>query len=230
MNRWFIIIFVFCCSVGYTQATKYYKIQPGEPMQSVVPATDVYAYPQFEKGAVYFKNGVINSAKLNYNFLLEEMLFIHPLGDTLTLVNPDDIKLILIEKDTFYLADKRFVKIDTAFGNIKLANATFFAVVNKRRVGAYGTEMDAGSDPYALLMAPTNNRLGLVPQVVTTITVGRSLYIGNRFNEFQPVNRKNVLSFYPEKEDVLKKYIQTNKVDFFKRDDVLRLIDYMSKL
>ncbi len=230
MIRLLIFIFILSSSLTFAQKGKYYTIQPGEPMQSVVPFNDAYAYSQFETGSVYFKNGTINSAKLNYNFLFEEMLFLHPSGDTLTFNNANEIKVILIGKDTFYSVDKRFVKLDAVFGEIKLATATFFTTVSKRRIGAYGSTIDAGSDPYALLMAPTNNRLGLVPQVVTLIAVGNSLYMGNKFNEFQPINRRNVLSFFPEKETEVKKYIQTNNVNFFSRSDVLGLIEFMSKL
>ncbi|HLP38618.1 hypothetical protein [Lacibacter sp.] len=227
------ITVLLCAFTGfyvYGQKAKTYIIQPGEPMQNVVPFSDANAYSQFQNGVVYFKNGTASSARLNYNFLFEEMLFIRPQGDTLTFDNSNEVHFIQIGKDTFYSAFNRFVRVDTVFGEIKIATATFYRAVSKGRVGAYGSPMLSGSDPYALLLAPTNNRLGLIPQVVTTISIGQSLFIGNKFNEFQPVNRKTVLAFYSEKEAAVKHYIQTHNTDFSIRKDVFALIEYMSKL
>jgi hypothetical protein len=225
-----VLVFAFMVFYGSGQKIKTFTIQPGEPMQNVVPFSDANAYSQFQPGLVYFKNGTASTAKLNYNYLFEEMLFLRPQGDTLTFDNSNEVQYVQIGNDTFYSASNRFVRVDTVFGEIKIATATFYRVVSKGRVGAYGSPMLSGSDPYALLMAPTNNRLGLVPQVVTTIVMGQSLFMGNKFNEFQPVNRKTVLGFYTEKEGAVKQYMETHNTDFSKRKDVLALIEYMSKL
>jgi hypothetical protein len=227
-----LTVFLFTISAFYAsgQKSKTFTIQPGEPMQNVVPFSDANAYAQFQDGVVYFKNGTASTAKLNYNFLFEEMLFLGHQGDTLTFKDLKEVQYVQIGKDTFYTTNDRFVKVDTVFGEIKIASATFYRVLNKGRVGAYGSSLLSGSDPYSLLMAPTNNRLGLVPQVVTTIVMGQSLFMGNKFNEFQPVNRKTVLGFYAEKETAIKQFMQTHNTNFSIRKDVLSLIEFMSSL
>jgi hypothetical protein len=226
-------IFVFiltgiCCSNGFSQKIKNYTVQPGENILEIIPKADMYEYPQFEKGFIYFRSGAKSTSRVNYNFIYEEIFFINMKGDTLTLNNPEEVKMLTIGDDIFYLAGKRFVKSDTAIGEIRLAVATFFATVSKRKIGAYGTTTDAASDSYSTYVMPNEVKLDLIPQVVTTIERQQALFIGNRFNQFQLVNRQNIFSLYAEKEVLLKKYLKENKVNFSSRQQIINLIVYMN--
>lgn len=120
------------------------------------------------------------------------------------------------------------MKSDTVIGEIRLAVATFFATVSKRKIGAYGTTTDAASDHYSTYVMPNELKLDLIPQVVTTIGKQQSLFIGNKFNQFQLVNRQNIFSLYAEKEVLLKKYLKENKVNFSSRQQMINLIVYMN--
>ena len=53
----------------------------------VLSTSDVFSYPQFTIGTVYFKNGNIASAKMNYSSLWDEMHFINSKGDTLAMAD-----------------------------------------------------------------------------------------------------------------------------------------------
>lgn len=218
-------------SVCYSQKTKYYTIEPGENILKIIPKADFYEYSQFEKGYVYFWNGVKSTSPLNYNFIHEEIYFLDNKGDTLAMSNPEEVKMLTIGNDIFYYADKRFVKSDTVIGETKLATATFFTLVSNRKIGAFGTTRDAAySDSRGTFVMITERDLNIVPQVVTTIARQQALYIGNKFNRFYPVNKKNVFGFYTEKHTELKRYLKENKVDFASRQQVINLIVYMSKL
>jgi hypothetical protein len=167
---------------------------------------------------------------MNYNVIYEEFFFINIKGDTLTLNNPEEVKMITIDNDVFYFAGKRFVKGDTTIGETKLAAATFFATVSKRKIGAYGTTTDAASDYYSSYVMPNESKLDLIPQVVTIVGKQQSLFIGNRFNQFQPVNKQSIFNLYAEKEKDLKKYLKDNKVDFSSRQHIINLVVYMNGL
>jgi len=230
-----IIIFLLtltgiCSSAAYSQKTKYYTIEPGESILKVIPKADFYEYPKFEKGFVYFRNGVKSTSPLNYNFIHEEIYFLDNKGDTLAMSNPEEVKMLTIGNDIFYYADKRFVKSDTVIGEVKLAIATFFTLVSNKKIGAFGTTRDAAySDSRGTFVMITERDLNIVPQVITTIARQQALYIGNKFNKFHPVSKKNVFEFYAEKQRQLKEYLKENKVDFTSRQEVINLILYMNK-
>ena len=223
-----VVFFTMLTIYGFSQKAKYYTIQPGENILDIVPKSESYYYPDFENGIVFFKNGKRSSAKLNYNFIHEEILFITPVNDTLTIVNSEEVKYVSIGKDEFYYATNRFVKLDTTIGDVKLGVAGFFATVSKKRIGAYGTTTDGGSDSYGSYIIPDNAKLNLTPNVVTTVVYSKALFISNKFNQFIPVNRKNIFSYYPEKEEKLKQYLKDHKVNFSEYEDVIALVKHMS--
>ena len=140
------------------------------------------------------------------------------------------MKHIYIGKDQFYYTENRFVKLDTSIGDIKLAVAGFFTTVNTKKIGAFGTSTEGAGVSQGGFIAPDGRKMNLTPNVITTIAYRKALYIGNRFNHFVPVNRKNIFSIYPEKENQLKQYLDGNKINYFSRADVVNLITYMNKL
>ena len=230
MIKYFLLsILVFSHADVFAQTQKFYTIQPGGNLLDVVPKSDTYEFPQFEQGIVFLKSGVNSAAKLNYHLIFEEILFIDANGDTVTIANPEEVKHIYIGKDQFYYAENRFVKLDTTIGDVKLAVSGFFTTVNTKKIGAFGTNTEGAGISQGGFIAPDGRKMNLTPNVITTIAYRKALYIGNRFNHFVPVNRKNILSIYPEKENQLKQYLDGNKVNFFSRTDVVSLIAHMNK-
>lgn len=230
MKRYiFLLLFIVFHFLSFTQTSKKYIIQPGESILEIIPKNETFEYPKFEQGVVYFRDGKRSSAKLNYSFVYEEMLFIGSNGDTLTILNPGETSSVVIGKDEFYHTGIRFVKLDTAIGDVKLGVSSFFATLSKKKVGAYGTTTEGGTDSYSSFIVPNNTKLTLTPSIVTTVACRKALFIGNKFNKFVPVTKKNIFSLYPEKEEQLKKYFQGKEVNFSSREDIISLIAHMSK-
>jgi hypothetical protein len=223
----FACLYAVCTTVA--QKPKLYTIQPGDNILEQVPKKDWYQYPQFEKGAVHFRNGVNNGYLLNYNFLFGEMFFIGEKGDTLLVVNPDEIRLIAIADDQFYYDGSRFVKLDTILGDVKLATATFFGIYSQKKIGMYGTVEAEGDNFGFTYVDPNVAKLDMVPAVTTVIGQQQSLHIGNKFNKFVPMSKKAVFASYPGKRSMLKQHLKTKRVNFSVRKDVVDLIVYMNQ-
>ena len=226
-------LFSFICigcmlSPVFSQTKKTYTVHPGEKVTSVIPLTDQYSYEQFRNGQVSFKNGYRLTALLNYFVISEEFHFITKTSDTLAVSNPAEISNIVVGNDTYYQHDNRFLKVDTVVGEATVATSKFFVVGDVKKTGPFGTYGDGSVDSYEMFLPPTGVKLGITPQVMTTVTMRGSLYIGDKYKRFVPVTRKNVFSFFPEKQNLLKKYLSTNDVNFYSRKDVVELLAYMA--
>jgi hypothetical protein len=227
--RFFVAVLATCgCLAASAQAPKYFTVQPGQNLKEVIPVTEFYEYPQFSRGFVFFRGGNKSQSRLNYNVLHEELFFMNAKGDTLTLVNPEEVRVVAIDKDSFYFDGQRFVKIDTIIGDAKLATASFFVPVSERKQGAYGTTTDAITNYYSSYVMPGITKLDLVPQVVTTYVRSKAIFIGDKYNKFEPISKESVLKFYSSKSAKLKSYLKQNKVNFSDRKDILALISYMN--
>src|SRR5688500_19609212 len=85
---------------SFSQTTELITVKAGQTFSDVYK--EIYRYPQFAAGRVYFKNGEVSAGKLNYSILSEEILFISSTGDTLALDNKTSIRSVTIVINSFY--------------------------------------------------------------------------------------------------------------------------------
>lgn len=219
-----IIALVFSCSITFVngQKTITFTIKPGEKIESTVPDSVSYSYPSFINGTVYFRDGRRVTAKLNYNSLFEEIMFITPAGDTMALDNGAVIKYVVISLDTFYF-DNFFVKNAGSFGDIKLASKDFFVIMDVNAIGAMGQGAPSAVTTVKSLLTRSESKK-LVRQEIMKIRKETHFYVGDRFNNFKIVNRKNLVDLFPGKSKKVKEYLKDNTVSFNNSDDLNKMI------
>ena len=61
-----------------------------------------FLFPQFEKGEVVFKNGVRNSALLNYSLLQQEMLFLDKDSTMMALAETNNVLVVIFGERRFF--------------------------------------------------------------------------------------------------------------------------------
>src|SRR5215210_5503561 len=113
-----LFVFLIYSSTSFSQTTERIIVKAGQSLYDV--HKEIYRYPNFKEGKVYFLDGGLSVGKLNYNFISEAMQFINPTGDTLSLADEATIKYITIENDTFYY-DKGYLEGLINSGSVKLA-------------------------------------------------------------------------------------------------------------
>src|SRR5437762_10497455 len=124
----FILPLQFICPGNATIIVK-----AGNTIKESVPAIDLSEYPQYIKGTVFFKDGNSSGAAMNYNRFLDEMQFITAKGDTLTLIDEKDIRLINIAGDTFFY-DQGYIKLINNTVNVKLGIKEMLRIIDKRKI------------------------------------------------------------------------------------------------
>ena len=153
MKALLLLLFIL---TGYSglraQDSTLVTIKAGNKIKDVLTPADIFSYPQFTSGKVFFKDGSKAVAKLNYNRLSDQMLFIDPKGDTLELADENTIKFIAIDKDTFYF-DEGYVKIIADYGAVKLAEKQIWVVADVRKVGTH----NSAKSSVAITIASRNN-------------------------------------------------------------------------
>ena len=103
-----LILIVWCCSASAQDST--ITVKAGTSFSESVSITDLYEYPQFVYGKVFFRQGDSTVARLNYQRLSDAMQFIDFKGDTLDIAYAGTIKFFRINNDIFYY-DDGYVKL-----------------------------------------------------------------------------------------------------------------------
>ena len=222
-----LIVLVCCCSAHAQDSI--IIIKAGTSINESVSATDLYEYPQFVYGKVFFRANDSSGGRLNYNRFADQMQFIDFKGDTLNIAYPGTIKFIRISNDLFYY-DNGYVKLIKANNTIKLAAKQTLKVLGRNKIGAYDMASPGSAiDNYGSFTIDNKN-YNLTPRVDITLTKKTQYYFGDKYNHFVLANKKNLLSLYSKQEGTVTAYLKENKVDFNNREDLEKLLQYLTDL
>ena len=232
MKTLLLLFFIF---IGYidlsAQDSTFVVIKAGNKVKDVLTAADIYSYPQFTNGKVFFKDGSKAVAKLNYNRLFDQMLFIAPKGDTLALADEKLIKFIAIDRDTFYF-DEGYMRLISNEGGIKLTEKQVWVVADIQKMGTHNrptttvaiTSLSTYTDETA--KAKSYN---LILNEDIILRKETRYYFGDKYNRFVLADKKRLLIFFHEKQQIIENYIKENKINFDKIDDLEKLARFLSQ-
>jgi hypothetical protein len=213
------------------QDSIYVTIKQGYKVGEVLTPADMYYYPQFTKGEVFFRTGMKATTKLNYARVYDEMQFIDPRGDTLALGGEKNIKFIAVGKDTFYYAEG-YVRVTASDEDVQLAEKQVWVMADIRKAGALNTTTSSVGITSVRSFRNdgevTRNNLALNEDVV--LRKETLYYFGDDYNNFVRASKKGLMQLFPKDERSISFYIKENKVDFNKKDDIEKLFQFLSEL
>lgn len=226
--KWFCFVYaVLCCTVSWAQTPVTYTVKAGVNVLDVVPVKDIYQYPAFVPGTVMFKDGRSSPGRLNYNCLNAEMQFISPKGDTLSLADEQTVRYIVIDADTFYYSEG-YVRLIKGGGSVKLGEKVFFKEF-VQKPGAYGlSSATTASNTLTSILAKRSVDLDISQEIV--LVKNTSWFMANKFNDFMPADKKNIVKILPRQKQAIDEYLRKNDVNFNKEEDLKRLTDFLNGL
>lgn len=227
-----LLIFIL---TGYTgllaQDSTLVTIKTGYKVTEVLTPADIYYYPQFTNGRVFFRDGAQAVAQMNYSRLFDQMLFIDPKGDTLALADEKTIRFIAIERDTFYY-DEGYMRLITDV-TVKLAAKQIWVVADIQKIGTHNrptstvaiTSFSSYTDGTD---AAKSKDLVLNEDII--LRKETHYYFGDKFDHFVRATKKNILQLFHKKQQSIEEYLKENKVNFDKKDDLEKLAQFLGQL
>ena len=190
---------------------------------------EMFLYPSFQEGVIYYKNGQVFKRLMNYNRILETLQFIDEKNDTLALANEEMINQVTIGNDLF-IYDPMCLKTIASHGDVAMYKHETMKIADIRRRGAFGIPNSTSAiDNYNQVftwMSSLNldiNELVLLSKVTT-------FFVSKGKNKKVPASKKNILDMYSKDRQKIKKFIDSEKISFSKERDLIQLAEYISKL
>jgi hypothetical protein len=231
------ILLLLVISIGYSdlpaQDSTLVTLKAGTRVRDVLNPADIYYYPQFTNGKVFFRDGSKAVGKMNYSRLVDQMLFVDHKSDTLALANEQTIKFIAVDRDTFYF-DEGYIRLIADYGDVKLAEKQVWVVADTRKIGTHNrststvtvTSLSSYTDD-AIARAKSYD---LIINEDVLIRRETHYFFGDEYNRFARAGKKKLLLLFPKDELSLENYLKENKVNFDKKDDLERLAQFLSQL
>ncbi len=194
-------------------------IEAGRDVSEVLTPEKIYEFPNFADGVIMFKDGTSARNKLNYNYLMGEVMFISPDNDTLAIAKNQmlNISKIQMGSKTFFYYDHGYLELidEAPFG--KLLKKQVLTVKKREKIGGYNQPTSTTAiDSYASFTDDngviTSN---LKVREDITLVLTSFYFIGDTYNYFLPASKKNALRLFSLKKPGLKTYLDQNAVDFW---------------
>jgi hypothetical protein len=211
------------------QGKKFVSIKAGNKVTDVLSPADIYYFPTFTTGRVYFKDGSKSEARLNYNHLVDEMQFIDPKNDTLALANENTIQAIAVEKDTFYYHNG-YQRLIRQTGGVKLTIKQFWAIGDVKKMGAFNQANTSASIATVSTFTGKGGNYELILNEDVDLRKAEQFFLVDPYNQFVLASRKNVLDLFPKHQQAIKTYLKENSVEFSKQEDLEKLVQFLATL
>jgi hypothetical protein len=218
------IILLSYTAIAFSQTTELITVKAGQSLYDL--HKEIYRYPDFKEGKVYFLEGGLSAGKLNYNFVSGAMQFISPTGDTLSLADEPTIKYVTIEKDTFYY-DNGYLEGLINAGTVKLAIKQKIKFKDTYKIGAFGTASPTlRTENEKTYMG--DNRYNLIIAEDLIFVKEKEYYLNVRFRDFVIVTKKNLIKLFPKQKDNIESFLKENNINLRVESDLKKLVQYLA--
>jgi len=220
---WFAVLYTNQLSA---QTLTTITVKPGEDLTAIYK--QMYRFPQFMYGKVYFMNKDSAKGRLNYNILIGKMQFIDKRGDTLVLSDDNPIRLVAIDTNIFYCNSGECVELLAGSPPAELAVSYRLKLADEQKIGAFGlptsTQTIENKNSFKI-----NSDYSLQLNRDLVFTKETRYYFIDAGKHFIPANKKNLLKLSPKQNAIIENYLEKNVIDFKNETDLLNLMIYLAK-
>jgi hypothetical protein len=221
--RLLLVCFSLYPLIIFSQDYVSYKVEPGEKLNEALPVTARYSYPDFMPGVVFFKDGVVSRANLNYSHLFGQLQFLKS-RDTLYVSNVDDVKYVVVGNDTFYF-QKYWLRQFACSGKVRLAEYKILDFANKEKIGPFGVKSLGAIEAVQSIDNVSSIDRNYTARETLIFVERNSYFFSDRFGNFIVANKKNLVDLFGKANPGLQKYLAEIKPNYNRREDMVALLN-----
>jgi len=205
-----------------------FSINSKENVQKALKEQKMYKYPTFSPGVAVFNDGSKAKALMNYNRLIDEVMFIEPKGDTLAINGQESIKYVVIGKDSIYYSNG-YLQLVNGSISPKLLIKDVIVVSDKHKIGAYNI-------PNATTRVESYKKLGngrpndnITIDENTVFSRRHQFYFLDNSSKIYPATEKSIVKLFKGQESKVKKYLKENRPNLKEANEITAMINYISQ-
>lgn len=231
-----IFTFAICFQIGLSVCAQnngdIYKVKNGTDISKTIPFRERYLFDKFHDGKVYFRNGKITKAKLNYSLYHGEIQFIGAKEDTLLLADNSFINKIVISNEIFYYSEvygHMQQKLD--FGQVKLGEKQLLLSMGNEKFNAYNQySANSSTWSYSSFLSNSGEFQWIQPSDKIVLRRTSGYFWIDKNQRFYKANKANLLKIYPDLKKEVNAYILKNNTNFESENDLAKILKYCNAL
>lgn len=178
---------------------------------------EIYRLPGFQTGSITLATGfkLDHTLRLNYNIYYERMDFLKETGDTLSIGNPREIKLIEIGDHVFYH--------DYKSGYYEILVASTVSLAAKPRLILVRINGVCGGIASFETRGDLMDCDRMYQKTLVLVFIDLNSKIWN-------ASRASILKLFPRQKAAIQEYLATHKIDFNSAEDMTKLLEFCHQL
>lgn len=222
-----IVFFFPCTTFVCAQNTETIRVKAGGDISKIISPTGIYRFPLFTTGTYVKNNNIASSAKLNYNLLTGEMQYLNSKGDTMTIANASEMNVFKIQDVLFYYRNG-YKEVIVDNDSVRLAVETSIKL-EYEKVGLYG-QSNASQDIITINSYTNTNIFQLTLGEDAVIRKKTTYFLFNKNDPPVIATKKSFLKIFTKNKTAINKYIDDNKINFNKQEDLKSLLTFCELL
>lgn len=223
---------LICFSLANAQPKKVVRVKNGQDATKYVSAKDRYQYSAFLPGTISYTNGKMAGGRLNYCYLLGEIMFINTKGDTLAIADNNLVNHADIGSTRYYpVPENGYVEVVEDCGIMLLAKKVQYQKDGIEKKGAYQNQSELGSLYNATTFTDINGRTTMLPANNTILMKPVVTYLfmdtNHRFNK---ATKTSLLKIFSKKKEEIEPYLEAQNFNYSSEEDLKKAIRYCSAL
>ena len=230
------LVLLFCIAISTClnaqNVSEDMKVRNGSDVTKSLPYAERFRYDTFRDGKVFFRNGRIVNAKLNYSIAHGEIQFIDPKNDTLILNDKIFMDKITIDADTFfYYQHHGHVRKIAGYKQVSLAEKQLLGTIGKERNAAYNQfSATTAISTYSTLTNNAGQQEYEGGSDRLLLKRRSAYYLLDKNRDIYTATKGNLLKVFPRHKKALIEYFKSNKVEFNDPKAIVRALEYASRL
>ncbi|MBG9376460.1 hypothetical protein I5907_09465 [Panacibacter sp. DH6] len=228
MKTMLLALLCYLSTIPLNAQTEEFRVKAGDDITTKISEHGKYRFTAFKQGRIYYDYGKSASAKFNYNYLVEEMQFINPDGDTLSIANPEQVKYVVFDSAIYYY-NEGFIELVKNLDSVKIGKKQKLKIVYEK-IGAYGQPTNSS--------AIDNNKFYLENNTFYRLTINQDAIIKKQTTwyiisdkEERPVeaDKAGFTKLFPQHKDDIKVFTKENNDALKTADGLARLLSICMK-
>lgn len=189
-----------------------------------------FLFSEYKDATILYKTGLQSIEKVNYNLIDEKLYFIDRSDKQIKIASYiDNIASIQI-------GDKSYVIDENGLKEILLINPILLYIQYKAKTRskpsqvAYGGTSSISSVSTYSEYQSGGQQTKLKNQDLEVSNIYNCFWIEKNKKKYKFDNKDQFLRIYTKKKDLIRQYLQDNKVDFTKKNDIVRLVQFAEGL
>ena len=221
-----IALLLFVGSAAFSQTVSF--TSPNAESQKMLDSVK-YVLPEFTAGMVIFKNGEQSNGAINISTIDQKIHFIDPKGEILVITNNDDVSRVFAKGRTFLNSRYGYVELYETVGDIFMGEVRKVGFISEDKVGAFGSKSQTTSiQTINSVQTRGGYMVDFEKQRNSPYTYKKIPYVCRK-GLFLTVSKKTLQKCFPDKKDIIEKYIQENDPNLSNVEDVRKMFKTILK-